>query len=184
MRWKRSLIALAAAGLSVGLGTSTAAAQPVTAHTSHQYSIYTNTYGIPASVKAGTTFYADAWYMQNSPERLGTTSYDLEIWSYSASTDRGFTVSWLNPVTHRWEASNETWSGGVSLSLGAGNPLGLTMLPHHWYKIQFKVSVGKNVHLGTWHLGAQADGIVGPNGTAAPMLGWANSPARILGVHR
>ena len=183
MRWKRAMAALATAGIFTGLGAGTATAQPASA-SSHVYQLYTNTYSIPTSVKAGTSFYADAWYMQDSPERLGTTMFELGIWSSSASTDRGFSVSWLNPVTRRWQASNETWSSGARLDLLPGDPYGVTMLPHHWYKIQFKVTVGKNVRPGTWHLGADVNGITGPNGKPAPMLEWLGSADRLMRVHR
>jgi hypothetical protein len=181
MRWKRAIAALATAGIFTGLGAGAATAQPVSA-SSHLYQIYTNTYGIPKSVKAGTTFYADAWYMQDSPVRLGALDYSLIAWSYSTSTAHGFTVSWLNPVTHRWQASTQTdWEGSL-LSLIPEGPYGFTMLPHHWYKIQFKVTVGKNVHPGTWHLSTSVDGITGPNGTQAPPMEWLGSPDRLMRV--
>jgi hypothetical protein len=181
MRWKRAMAALAAAGIFAGLGTGTAAAQQP--HTTKTYHYYTNTYGIPTSVKAGTSFYADAWYMQDSPVRLDTTEYDLAIWSGSASTDRGFTVSWFNPITHRWQASNgeQSWTGGKALIVGYTQ--GFTMLPHHWYEIRFKVTVGKNVHPGTWHLGASVGMLIGLNGTYAPPMQWSGTPLRLLNVH-
>ncbi|WP_042388385.1 hypothetical protein [Streptacidiphilus melanogenes] len=179
MRWKRALTALAAAGMFVGLGAGAATAQ--SAAGSRTYHMYNNTYGIPASVKAGTTFYADAWYMQNSPVRVSAVSYGLSVWSLAARTDRGFTVSWLNPVTHRWQASTGTWSQGAELQFVPTPANGVAMVPHKWYKIQFKITVGKNVPVGTWHLNEATDGIV-TQGTA-PHLEWLAGPDRAMRVH-
>ena len=177
MRFRRVLGTLAAAGLFAGLGAGSATAQPA-ATTARTYHLYNNTYDIPNSVRAGTSFYADAWYMQDSPVRISVVYYDTSIWSRVAGTDRGFSVSWLNPVTHRWQASTSS-DGSLSLPPGAS----FTMLPHHWYKIQFKITVGKGVRSGIWHIGEEANGVMGPNGTAAPWFDRLTGPDRTTRVH-
>ncbi|MFJ3310540.1 hypothetical protein ACIPSA_47780 [Streptomyces sp. NPDC086549] len=66
----------------------------------------------------------------------------------------GSPFSWLNAVTHRWQASTLTWSEGSSPGLP---PTLRPDDPRHdapapWYKIQLKITVGKAVRSGTWHL--------------------------------
>ena len=179
MRWKPVLGLLSAAGILAGLGTGTATAQP-SSTSSKLYQLYTNTYGIPKSVKAGTTFYADAWYMQDSPVWTSVTMYELLAWSKSAPTDRGLTVSWLNPLTHHWQASTLASWEESRLTLPG---LGFSMAPHRWYKVQFKITVGKAVRSGTWHLSSQVNGIMGPNGTQAPDMQWLGNGDRLMRVY-
>jgi hypothetical protein len=175
MRFRRILGALAAAGLFVGVGAGSAAARPAPA-SARVYHLYNDTYAIPGSVRAGTSFYAYAWYMQDSPAKISVVFYYADIWSQVAATDRGFSVSWLNPVTRRWQAST---NDSLSLPPGAS----FTMVPHDWYKIQFKVTVGTGVRPGTWHIGGQANGVMATNGGAAPWFQRLNGPDRTTRVH-
>ena len=58
------------------------------------------------------------------------------------------------------------------------------MLSHHWYKMQFKVTVGKNVRLGTRHLAADVNGITWQPGTPQPTLEWLGTPDRLMCLHQ
>ncbi|SEK95246.1 hypothetical protein SAMN05414137_104392 [Streptacidiphilus jiangxiensis] len=129
---KRVLGVLAAAGMLLGLGATPAGAAPT--YIGKQHHIYSKLYGVPTSERTGSTFYANAWYMQDSSEVLGALGYRLSLWSPSAGTDRGFSVSWLNPQTHKWQTSSRTDFEGSILWISL--PLGLPMAPHRWYKIE------------------------------------------------
>lgn len=65
--------------------------------------LYNWDHGIPAKVKRGSTITVSFWYRQTSHEVMAVGGYGMGLWNSGNWTMKGVTVTWLDPLTHRWE---------------------------------------------------------------------------------
>ncbi|QMU79583.1 hypothetical protein GXW83_31630 [Streptacidiphilus sp. PB12-B1b] len=145
------MLGLAAAAALLGFvpgGTATASAAsapgPVGA-------LYSSTVGVPGSVRAGTTVSLHTWYMERSRYSMAATDFLVSVWSGQTASEKGLSVSWLNPLTHRWQAVGRTGYSDFGLSLDSA-PTHLTLAPGRWARIDFRITFGASTRPGTWHV--------------------------------
>ncbi|MEZ0095729.1 hypothetical protein [Streptacidiphilus sp. EB129] len=112
---------------------------------------YTNTQWVPRTVRAGSTVYIRTWYMERSKDTLVAQDFGLDLWN-RATPIRGVSVSWLNPLTHRWQASTYTDHHGY-FALGLQKePTLLAVAPGRWAHIDVRITFSKSAYKGTWHI--------------------------------
>ncbi|QMU70102.1 hypothetical protein [Streptacidiphilus sp. P02-A3a] len=116
--------------------------------------------GLPASVERGHSVTLTLWYMQRSPDYLYPGTFELDLYNPAGvnkygSSAPGVSVTWLDPVTGRWEASDYRYNNasvqgfevpGTKLRYGSG----------YWAHVQVRVAFNGTVPLGTWHLASYA----------------------------
>ena len=116
--------------------------------------------GMPSSVERGHTITFTMWYMQRSPDYIYPGTFELDVYNPAGinkygSSAPGVTVSWLDPVTNKWEPNSYRYENG--------NQQGFVVPGTHlryssgfWAHVQVRVTFGAAVPLGTWHLGSFA----------------------------
>lgn len=183
----RRTVGLAAAatllGFAPGVTSSAAAASP----SKPIGAAYSSTVGVPSSVRAGTTVYMHTWYMEKSPDSIAAQDFIVSVRSLSTSSEAGISVSWLNPITGRWQAVNRSGSADFGLFLET-EPTHLTLAPGKWARIDFRITFGNSAHLGSWSVAPHVpNGYVMLNSHGAPVAGYLSfAPTRSfnVSVHR
>ncbi|MFC5910352.1 hypothetical protein [Streptacidiphilus monticola] len=147
-RGLRHALAVAVAALSV------MAAAPASAHAATPTPMagwsYANTIGLPHSMKEGRAYYAHTWYRQTSKYTLVNLAAELTIWT-STNTQRGVSVDWLNPATHRWQHAQYQYFGFYELNSADGSWLALVP-PGKWARLDFRITFTTAAKTGTWHV--------------------------------
>ncbi|MFC5910230.1 hypothetical protein [Streptacidiphilus monticola] len=90
------------------------------------------------------------WYRQTSKYTLENFAAALGVWT-STSTQRGISVDWLNPATHRWQHANYDAFGTYTLA-AAGNSYLALVAPGKWARIDFRIKFTTAARTGTWHV--------------------------------
>ncbi|RAG81547.1 hypothetical protein DN069_32345 [Streptacidiphilus pinicola] len=152
-------------GALVALGAVFAAIGPVAASdaTAQTYAgslHYGYITGIPHAVHRGQTITIELWFRQSSPYVVDAVSYGLYLYDpvgvgVKGSAASGASVTWLNPVTHRWERgfaldhnTHQIWDApGLN---------GIAVPSGKWNHIFARVTFSHSVKLGTWTLETDA----------------------------
>lgn len=163
---KRAACLLAASALSVlGSGAASAAAPPPALG-----AVRTVTYGLPASVHAGTTVHLWSWITW-TPKRKTSDTVVIEdsgfsLWNKRTNSCSGARVSFLNPITHQWQTGKATGRCTVGMDL-APLPTFFKVPAGKWVRIDYEVVFSSSAPTGTWGIAAQpvsSYGIVTPSG--------------------
>jgi len=180
IRGFRRAAALSAAGAALVVAAGTGSAQAESAHpaTAQAHAapalspgevgtLRIGEAGLPSTVRIGQTVTMTVWFDQNSRYLLDVGGYDTAVWSpYYPSTDgKGMTVSYLSPVTNRWESS----PAGAYGSFWFSPERAVYVKPNFWAHITVRITFTSHARLGAWY--------VSPGGFSYMMMKSVNGPA-------
>jgi hypothetical protein len=119
--------------------------------------LYASSVGVPTSAKRGQTIQFRAWYMQRSNEILVPASDQVVVWNPALRKGKqdygwGATVAWLNPVTHKWQASDFSTNGGNQQWLFLPEVMQLRQPSGVWRYVDIRITFSRTARTGTWHI--------------------------------
>ncbi|TDU05011.1 hypothetical protein EDD99_3496 [Streptomyces sp. 846.5] len=158
IRTRRGAVLAAATGLLALLPGGLAVAQTRTVHATAKPlpvvgTLQVGCNGFPRTVKRGSTINVTMWYRQVSPDELTPTDFGLLLWSSKSGTpgapQRGVSVSWQDPQTGRWVASNGSYSPGDFEYY----PAGVQQWPSGYWAHQYvRITFAGTADLGGWNI--------------------------------
>ncbi len=106
--------------------------------------------GLPSHIKIGQTITMTVWFDQNSRYLFDIGGYETGVWSpyYPGSDGKGMTVSYLSPVTNRWENSPAAAYGNFWFSPESA----VYVRPNYWGHIKVRITFTAHARLGTWYV--------------------------------
>jgi hypothetical protein len=104
--------------------------------------------GLPSTVRIGQTVSVNVWFEQNSRDLFEIGGYGTGVWSPYYPNGKGLTVSYLSPVTNRWENSPE----GADGSFDFAPERAVYVRPNTWAVIKLRITFTSRARLGAWYL--------------------------------
>ena len=183
----RAALAAVAAGLLALLPGTVAIATPAPPNLPVG-TLYTAAKGIPASVKRGQTINLVIWYMQRSKDVLVPVQDQVTLWNPNGVNARGssapgVTVSWLNPVTGRWQPSNWITDHNTEQYLVLPATPEIKVTSGYWAHVDARITFSSSAALGTWHVMPEgANGYMLQTAKGAWASGFLNSHPALFSV--
>jgi hypothetical protein len=145
------------------------------------------THGIPSTAKRGQTITFTLWCNQNSPDRMEVWDYDLSVGNLAnpgMGQLKGLTLSFLNPLTDRWQKpAYADQNGTLEFELGGRG----VILPPKWSgHVDMRITFGASARLGTWTIDPAAGSytLINAHGVDDPNFVWSNSEEYSLTLRR
>jgi hypothetical protein len=180
MRYRYVVAAVAAGALCTAVGQASAATPGSTgrpaAVVAHEVgTLKTAEKGLPHTVKRGHTVTVTFSYSQNSHDVLGVSTYGMGLWYAGDWRYHGVAVTWLDPLTHRWEKP-----GSLADQLPEFNVPGpgyrLRLKPGATGRLTLRIAFAKNAHLGAWRLVGGVAGYQLFDKSGHPVDDWLLTP--------
>jgi hypothetical protein len=138
--------------LGVAAPQSAQAGQP----TEHSVgTLWDTSVGIPKVAKRGQTIEFHTWFIQHSHDTVLEDSDQVVVWNPALSRRTqdwgwGATVTWLDPVTHKWVPSSLALNGNAQQWLILPTTPQVRIPPGRWEYIDIKITFSKTARTGTW----------------------------------
>ncbi|MBC3840573.1 hypothetical protein GXW82_10835 [Streptacidiphilus sp. 4-A2] len=144
---------------------------------------------MPHTAKQGQTINMVMWYHQNSGLRMVLDGACLSMWNFSAPGTRqnkGVTVSWLSPVTHKWVPSTSVDDNGT-WELDLSQTPTVIVASNYWAHIDVRITFSRSSYTGTWHVGPEPAGgstYLAKNGSWLFLPTYDQSPQYTFSLNR